>query len=175
MQALPRVACLLVLTIAASAAHAFTAPEELQVAQLVRYVLDSTQLPSGLHLNAVVSGKADYDDEIRHPYDPPGPARVDCRATKLIGVRYRVKRPKKNKFKRESFDLNIAWSHSTATSSDKALQQADRLSFQKSSFRLFPLATLELFDEIRVDGVLTLEISIGQHVLLSNSFELTGC
>ena len=170
-----RTAALLLATIAAPAAQAFTEPEELQVAQLVRYVLDTTELPGRLHLNAVVAGKVDYDDEIRHPQEPPGPTVVDCRATKLVGLRYRVKRPKKNKYKREAFDISVKWTHSAVESNNEALKQTDRFAFHKSNFRLFPVATLELFDEIRVDGILTLEISTESRVILSNSFELSGC
>ena len=170
-----RIAAILLATILASAAQAFTEPEELEVAQLVRYVLDTTQLPGRLHLNAVVGGKVEYDDEIRHPQDPPGPTVVDCQATQLLGLRYRVKRPKRNKYKREAFDITIKWTHTDVASNNEALQQPDRYRFNKSQFRLFPVATLELFDEIRVDGILTLEISTESRVLLRNSFELSGC
>ena len=148
---------------------------EYEVVQFARYALDSTQFPGTQHFASILRGTPEYGDEYHHPNHPPGAIRVDCERTKMLAVGFMMKRAERLRNKRKRFDVRYVWSHSTVMSSGKALDRNDVLWFRKGRTRIYPKTKLEIPDELKVDGIITLQASIGPDEIFRNSFELRDC
>lgn len=146
-----------------------------EVVQLARYVLESTQFPGTQHFASILRGTPQYGDEYHHPNQPAGPIPVNCENTRMLAVGFMMKREEKLRNKRKRFDIRYVWSHSSVESFDKNLDRNDVLWFRKSRTRIYPKVHLEIPDELKVDGVISLQASIGRDVILYNSFELLDC
>jgi hypothetical protein len=145
------------------------------VIQLVRYVLDSSRPPGIGHHYSVMRGTVQFGDKYYHPFDPLGPVIADCHSSRMLGVQYVVRRDEKAQYRRKKFRVQFVWSHSAVAASDERLERSHLLRFRQGQTRAYRVSFLELPDAWKVNGLISIEATIGTDVILRNSFELSGC
>lgn len=142
--------------------------------QIVRYVLKTSTHPKWYrYRDKIQRGVLKYDDEYRRPDYPLGPAQVNCANTRRIGVTFWVKRT--GRIMPKDFEMHIVWAHSNVESDDTHLDYYHSHSFHRGQDVWLESIGLELTDELRVNGVLSIRISIGKYEILENSFKLIAC
>ena len=149
-----------------------------EAVQLVRYVLESDRIP---HLSSywakVRNGSLYYDNEYRHPTDPPGPTPVDCTDTRRIGVTFIVTRRDTRNF--ETVWARIVWTHSNFKTNDASTMwthtdTGSRVFHQRQDSEYYSYG-LVLKDELRVDGIISVRVLVGGNIVLENAFYLSQC
>ena len=145
-----------------------------QAVQLVRYVLETPELPlSSSYRDKIRRRVLTYDDEYRHPDVPDGPAQVDCANTRRIGVSYYLIRT--NRMVAKHVKSHIIWTHSNVESDNSSMDSDHAHYYIRGQNSVLESHGLELTEELRVDGVLTVRVSVGKYEILENSFNLIGC
>ncbi len=148
---------------------------EFEVVQLMRYALHEPRWPGSQHFNAMLRGDVRVGDEYHYPNEPPGALPVDCNNTEMLGIHYLVKRTKKHQYRRKKLDVRYVWKHSNFALDNEEADYNRVYWYFKGESSLVLGESIELRDETKINGVISLEASIGSDVILRNSFELTGC
>ena len=145
-----------------------------QALQLVRYVLETPELPhSSLYFDKIRKRVLIYDDEYRHPDKPHGPAQVACANTRRIGMTYYLIRARR--IMPKHVKTHVIWAHSNVESDNSSMDYYHAHYFIRRQNAVLESHGLELTEELRVDGVLTVRVSVGKYEILENSFHLIGC
>ena len=146
--------------------------------QLVRYVLETDHFTyKSIYWSRVKNGTLTYDNKYRDPFDPLGPTPIDCTNTRRIGVTFIVNRLIKTKI--EHVTTRFVWTHSNVESNESDT----KWTYTHSHSRAFLIGHrnqyfsggLNLTDELRVDGIISVRVTIGKHEILENSFSLSQC
>ena len=165
------IACLFLLVTLPSGSIAKT--PRFEADQLVRFVLENrTQWHNRYH-RKVIMGTLTFDDKYRHPFEPPGPAPIDCARTSAIGVTFLVKR--KTKSNPETIRTYNFWAHSNVELGDYNEKHEHVHHFRNGQNGIVVTEVLRLTDKMRVDGTITIRVEAGRHEVLQNSFSLSHC
>ena len=167
----------IVLLVAISFASVANA-EGYEAIQLVRDVLETDQLQNYENYRRQVSrGTLFYDNEYRPPNDPPGPTPIDCAKTRRIGVTFGVKRSRDRHDERVM--ARFVWTHSNVKSDDPDMQWTATYSilrhFNRGENTRVYSDGLILTDKLKVDGIISIRVSVGKNEVLRNSFSLSQC
>ena len=142
--------------------------------QIDRYVLESTKLRKFTsYASKIASGTLTYDKNFRHPSNPPGPALIDCETTQRIGVTYIIKRS--NRFRFDNVKAKYVWTHSHVNSADFDLTLFHSKPYVRGQDVALYSSGIELTDELRVNGTISLRVTVGKWPILENSFALNNC
>ena len=145
-----------------------------EATQLVRYVLETTHFPNyDEYRRKVFAGTLTYDDEYRHPHDPPGPTPVNCVSAAMIGVTLLLKRNSKSYG--ETVRVYMFWTHSNVEFDKRVREHNHIRHFKDGADGSLFNESLRLIDDLKVDGVISVRIKAGRHEVLNNSFALTDC
>ena len=140
--------------------------------QLVRYVLKTTRVPRS-YWRSVQSGSLVFDDEYRHPSHPSGPTHVDCATANRIGVAFMVKRSPTIMNKHAT--VKFVWTHASDELHDPLETYYQTRTFIRGESALLYGGGFNLTDTSRVDGVISVRVTIGKYEIIENSFRLIGC
>jgi len=155
---------------------AFSLAEEprYKAVQVARYVLET---PTFAHYSSyrdkIKKRTLTYDSRYRHPFDPAGPAQVDCTKVGRVGVMYYVVRSPGIRSGRVK--TRIIWEHSNVELDDRRLHYYHSPYFQQGIKAVLVSYGVRLWDELRADGILSVRVLIDKEVVLENSFSLVGC
>jgi hypothetical protein len=142
--------------------------------QLVRYVLKTTKIPDiHSYWREIENGTLVFDEEYRHPSYPPGPTDVDCTEANRIGVAFMVTRSPA--IMNEHARAKFVWTHATVELDDPAATNYKTRSFVRGENAKYFSGGFNLTDTSRVDGVISVRVTIGKYVIVENSFRLIGC
>ncbi len=146
--------------------------------QLVRYVLTTDELADPReYFKQVETGTLIYDSTYRHPTEPPGPAPVDCAATRRIGITFMVNRRVSRSY--ETLRVQYSWRHVTSDhgSGDESWSVSNQFPIVYGARRNNQVLSfgIVLTDARKVDGLVTVRVSVGKFQLLENAFRLIGC
>jgi hypothetical protein len=113
-----------------------------------------------------------YDNEYRHPNDPPGPTPVDCTRTGRIGVTFLLTR--RFNLSEEAIRLEVRWIHS-GLQEGKSIVENGTSVFWRGVDGVIDSWGIPLTDERKIEGVVTVRIKANGTEVLENSFKLVGC
>lgn len=146
--------------------------------QLLRYALETDEpVFSAAYWHGLAKGTLYYDKRFRPPNDPPGPTPVDCINTRRVGVAFVVTRTAPTTTR--IITARLRWSHSDVRSGSTGTNWT-RTTVYPSGFHrrqrshLYS-SGLNIPDELRVDGIISVRVSVGSNELFQNSFQLIGC
>ena len=147
---------------------------DFEAIQLARYAPDdSNWLASGAYY-AMLEGNYEFGENIFYPHEPAGALPVDCNATEMLGVYYMIKRTKKHQYRKNRLDIRFVWRHSLYP--EYEMNDYNRVYwYRKGQSNIKRGEAIHLTEPIRINGVISVEASIGSDVIFRNSFELTGC
>ena len=172
---MPRPVIVIIVMLSLSPNVASDETSQYEVVQIGRYVLDSPEMPGFKYIYAMSRSNSVILDDENPPFDPPGPAPVDCDSTEMLSVRFLVRRHKKHQFRRDSIYVDFTWSHSEIELDRDDSVNDGRVKFGRGQTTIFLSPKFLLVDKYRTDGVLSLEASIGPDAAKRIEFELTGC
>ena len=125
------------------------------------------------YFREVRRGTLFYDEEYRHPSDPPGPAHVNCIETHRVGVTFLVQRS--TALWDEPVNIQFIWKHSEIDSDDASGNHYKKLIFHRGDKAKIFSGGVILTDELKVDGIVWIRAKINDREIVENSFLLIGC
>lgn len=145
-----------------------------EATQLVRYAIDTERLlGTQKYFRDVGRGVFTYDDQYRHPTEPSGPTYVNCSKTKRIGVTYFLQR---DATKLSQYVTMYAyWSHSAVNDGEVIQTQQQRDLFVVEQGGTVASSGLPLTGALRVNGLVTVRITVENEPAFENSFIINGC
>ena len=169
-----RVVIATVITLAILPALLLAEEPRYKLVQVVRYVLETAQFAQyASYRYKIETDRLTYDIKYRDPFDPPGPAQVDCANVGRVGVTFYVTRP--SGISRENVSTRTLWSHSNVKLDDSRLRNYRTHYFLKGHKAVLASQGVRLWDELRADGILSVRVLIDGKEVLENSFNLVGC
>jgi hypothetical protein len=139
--------------------------------QLVRYAINTEQIPDyGAYYRSIARRTFTYDSYYRQP---DLPAIVRCSTTKRVGVTYLLRRRTQHSV--QNVTHYAYWSHSSLNGGEAILQQTHRDTFLDDQSSEIKSSGWALSPELRVNGVISVRIFLGDDTLLEDSFTLSDC
>ena len=142
---------------------------------LVRLVFEknSNATINSSYYHEIRTGTLTFDKEFRHPSIPAAPAPVDCASTERVGLTFLAKRS--TSFRAKNVKLRYEWTHSSVQAGHSpVVYYRTRVFLREEKAKLFS-SRIRLTQKFRVDGVLSVEVSIGKNTIARDSFRLSGC
>ena len=147
---------------------------DFQAIQLARYAPDDSNWLASPAYYAMLKGNFEFGENIFYPHEPPGALPVDCNSTEMLGIYYMIKRTKKHQYRKNRLEIRFVWRHLLWP--EHNLNDYNRVYWYRKGRSNIKLGEgIHLIESIRINGIISVEASVGSDIILRNSFELTGC